>query len=177
MRSAVARDFSWVLASFGHTPWQRTVSPGATERAVQHVLDARSGYTRLTLWLNHRRHFILYLCPKARDALLSRPAQEESKMQSVFPLDSRKLRDFCKIAPVRNGSRRKAPGYILKFRCVNCGRPTASASYVCEGVVPEDRIRARIYEAKCECGWKGEACGVSAIQVQPIPDIKLKPKE
>ena len=101
-------------------------------------------------------------------------------MQSVFPLDSRKLRDFCKITPLKNGNSLdmtvKTPGYILKFRCVNCGRPTASASYLCEGVVPEDRIRARIYEAKCECGWKGEVCGVSALQVQPIPDIKLKPQ-
>ena len=105
-------------------------------------------------------------------------------MESVFPLDSRKLRDFCKMTPTKNirvnrgldMTVLKTPGYILKFRCVNCGRSTASASYDCEGVVPEDRIRARIYEAKCECGWKGEVCGVSAIQVQPISDIKLKPQ-
>ena len=38
-----------MLASSGHTAWQRTVSPGDTDRAVQQVLDARSGYTRLTL--------------------------------------------------------------------------------------------------------------------------------
>ncbi len=31
-------------------------------------------------------------------------------MQSVFPLDSRKLRDFCKITPVKNGSLSKALG-------------------------------------------------------------------
>jgi hypothetical protein len=101
-------------------------------------------------------------------------------MQSVFRLDSRKLGDFCKISPNKNireygsfnmtGS--KTPGYILKFRCFNCGSPNASASYVCEGIVPENRIRSRIYEAKCECGWKGEVCGVSAIQIQPISDIK-----
>ena len=105
-------------------------------------------------------------------------------MQSVFPLDSRKLRDFCKITHTKNIRKNgildmtgiKTPGYILKFRCANCGRPSAFASYVCEGVVPEDRIRARIYEAKCECGWKGEVCGVSALQVQPIPDIEVKPQ-
>jgi hypothetical protein len=57
-------------------------------------------------------------------------------MQSVFPIDNRKLRDFWKISPNKNirenGSLNmtdsKTPGYILKFRCFNCGSPNAGRS-------------------------------------------------
>jgi hypothetical protein len=71
----------------------------------------------------------------------------------------------------------KTPGYILKFRCVNCGRPEASASYACEGVPADDQIKARIYEANCQsCGWKGSVCGICAIQIHPTPDLKRKPQ-
>jgi hypothetical protein len=106
-------------------------------------------------------------------------------MQSVFPLDSHRLRDFYKTSRSKKFRETrgfdmtgiKTPGYILKFRCINCGRPEASASYASEGVIPDDQIKSHIYEANCEsCGWKGAVCGFSAIQVHPTPDLKLKPQ-
>jgi len=55
---------------------------------------------------------------------------------------------------------------LLAFRCVNCGRKEASAKDSFEGEVPEGQIRARIYQASCRsCGWKGEVCGFSAIEI------------
>jgi hypothetical protein len=41
-------------------------------------------------------------------------------------------------------------GYILKFRCVDCGKHEVSADYPCEGVMHMDQIKARIYEAHCK---------------------------
>jgi hypothetical protein len=32
-------------------------------------------------------------------------------------------------------------GYILKFRCVYCGRHEVSADYPCEGVMPIDKSK------------------------------------
>lgn len=97
-------------------------------------------------------------------------------MRSVLPLEGGKLREFFK-------TRKKFPetvrtrGYILTFRCINCGTPEASASFGCEGIVPFDQIEARIYEANCEsCGWKGAVCGVSAIEIHPTPDLRIKPQ-
>jgi Fe-S-cluster-containing hydrogenase component 2 len=107
-------------------------------------------------------------------------------MQSVFPLDTRRLREFYKTSRSQKFRKTrsfdmtamKTPGYILTFRCVNCGRLEACTHYACERAVSDDQIRARIYEANCEgCGWKGVVCGVSAIQIHPTPDLKLKPQE
>jgi MinD superfamily P-loop ATPase len=99
-------------------------------------------------------------------------------MQSVFPLDSGKLREFYKTSRSKKfPDAVKTCGYILTFRCVNCGRPEASASFACEAVMPNDQIEARIYEANCEsCGWKAAVCGLSAIEIHPTPDLKLKPQ-
>jgi hypothetical protein len=106
------------------------------------------------------------------------PAQGQIKMQNSFPLDKGKLREFYKTCGNKNfPETSRTRGYILMFRCVNCGRPEASASLASEGVVPCDQIEARIYEANCEsCGWKGAVCGFSAIEIHPTPDLKLKPQ-
>jgi len=49
-------------------------------------------------------------------------------------------------------------GYILTFCCVNCGKPEIFAQYPSEDVVPEDQIRARIYQVGCNyCGWRGDS--------------------
>jgi hypothetical protein len=62
--------------------------------------------------------------------------------------------------------RRETQGYILTFRCINCGRHEALAQYPTEEVEPEEQIRARIYRVSCSaCGWRGEACGISAIDI------------
>jgi hypothetical protein len=61
---------------------------------------------------------------------------------------------------------RKTRGYVLTFRCINCGRHEVFADYPSEGVEPENRIRGRIYKVTCySCGWSGDACGVSAIGI------------
>ena len=63
-------------------------------------------------------------------------------------------------------SRETHRGYILIFRCINCGRPEAFALYPTEGIEPYEQIRARIYQVRCSsCGWHGEACGVSASNI------------
>ena len=60
----------------------------------------------------------------------------------------------------------KTHGYVLTFRCVNCGRHEVFGDYATDKVEPEDRIRGRIYEVTCySCGWSGEACGQSAIRI------------
>jgi hypothetical protein len=66
-------------------------------------------------------------------------------------------------------------GYILTFCCVNCGKPEIFAQYPSEDVVPEDQIRARIYQVGCNyCGWRGDACGISAIRVSHATKLKAK---
>ena len=61
---------------------------------------------------------------------------------------------------------RKIRGYVLTFRCINCGRHEVFADYPTEEVEREDSIRGRIYEVTCHsCGWSGDACGVSAIRI------------
>ena len=99
-------------------------------------------------------------------------------MQSIFPLDGGKLREFYEISRSKRFSATPTiRGYCLTFRCVNCGRPEASASFASEDAVPDDQIKARIYEANCEsCGWKGSVCGVSVVVIHPVPDLKLKPQ-
>ena len=47
----------------------------------------------------------------------------------------------------------KTHGYVLTFRCINCGRHEVFADYPTEGVEPENRIRGRIYKVTCySCG-------------------------
>ena len=59
-------------------------------------------------------------------------------------------------------------GYVLKFRCVYCGRHEVS-------VVPMDEIKARIYEGRCKaCGWNGKVCGDSAVQIYYSLGLKVK---
>ncbi len=66
-------------------------------------------------------------------------------------------------------------GYVLKFRCVYCGRHEVSVEYPCEGVVPMDEIKSRIYEANCKaCGWNGKVCGISAVQIYYSLGLKVK---
>ena len=68
-------------------------------------------------------------------------------------------------------------GYVLKFRCVYCGRHEVSVEYPCEGVVPMDEIKARIYEGRCKaCGWNGKVCGDSAVQIYYSLGLRLKVK-
>jgi heterodisulfide reductase subunit A-like polyferredoxin len=68
-------------------------------------------------------------------------------------------------------------GYVLKFRCVYCGRHEVSVEYPCEGVLPMDEIKARIYEGRCcACGWNGEVCGDSAVQIYYSLRLRLKVK-
>ena len=56
--------------------------------------------------------------------------------------------------------------YSLTFRCINCGRNEASATYSSDTAVAEEQVKVRIYRVSCTaCGWKGEACGFSAIRV------------
>jgi heterodisulfide reductase subunit A-like polyferredoxin len=56
--------------------------------------------------------------------------------------------------------------YSLTFRCVNCGEHEVVAGYQSEDALTEDVLRARIYQTSCKaCGWKGSACGFSAIQI------------
>jgi transcription elongation factor Elf1 len=72
---------------------------------------------------------------------------------------------------------RKISGYILTFRCVNCGAYEASASFLSEDVLPEEQITSRIYEAHCaSCGWTGEFCGVSAAKIHRTTDLKATAK-
>jgi hypothetical protein len=65
-------------------------------------------------------------------------------------------------------------GYILKFRCVYCGRHEVSADYPCEGM-PIDQIKARLYEANCKAwSWNSKVCGVSAVQIYYSLGLKVK---
>ena len=70
---------------------------------------------------------------------------------------------------------RETDGYILTFRCINCGRQEAFALYPTEGVEPYERIRARIYQVRCSsCGWHGEACGVSATNISHSMELETR---
>ena len=64
-------------------------------------------------------------------------------------------------------------GYVLTFRCINCGKHEVFANYPTEHIIPEDRIRGRIYQVSCEsCGWNGDACGLSAISISHTTVLK-----
>lgn len=72
-------------------------------------------------------------------------------------------------------TRTETGGYVLKFRCVYCGRHEVSVEYPCEGVVPMGEIKSQIYEANCKaCGWNGKVCGVSAVQIYYSLGLKAK---
>ena len=69
----------------------------------------------------------------------------------------------------------EARGYILTFRCVNCGKHEVFANYPCEDMVGEDQIRARIYQVSCiSCGWRGDACGLSAVHISHTTELKAR---
>lgn len=56
--------------------------------------------------------------------------------------------------------------YVLTFRCVNCDRQELSANYSSDCAMREIELRSRIYQVYCKgCGWKGEACGLSAVNI------------
>lgn len=66
-------------------------------------------------------------------------------------------------------------GYILTFRCVNCGKHEVFARHTSEGVLQEDQVRARIYEVSCaSCGWRGDACGLSALHISHATELKAR---
>jgi hypothetical protein len=70
---------------------------------------------------------------------------------------------------------RETDGYILTFRCINCGRHEAIARYPTETFEPEEELRARIYHAICSsCGWKGDACGVSATDIAHSMELETR---
>ena len=70
---------------------------------------------------------------------------------------------------------RETQGYILTFRCINCGRHEALALYPAERIEPEEKIRARIYHVSCSsCGWNGDACGVSATNISHSTELEAK---
>jgi Fe-S-cluster-containing hydrogenase component 2 len=69
----------------------------------------------------------------------------------------------------------KTQGYVLAFRCVNCGKHEVFASYPTEGIEPENQIRGRIYQVSCNsCGWNGDACGLSAIRISHTMELKAR---
>ena len=69
----------------------------------------------------------------------------------------------------------KVPGYILRFRCVNCGKQELRANYLSGELLAEDKIRARIYQVICSsCGWRGNACGVSATHISHTTELRVR---
>jgi ribosomal protein S27E len=69
----------------------------------------------------------------------------------------------------------EARGYVLTFRCINCGKHEVFGNYPTEHIIPEDRIRGRIYQVRCNsCGWSGDACGLSAICVSQLTERKAR---
>jgi Pyruvate/2-oxoacid:ferredoxin oxidoreductase delta subunit len=58
-------------------------------------------------------------------------------------------------------------GYILTFRCLNCGRHEAFANVLSNIVLSDEQVKTQILEATCKgCGWTGEVCGVSAVRIE-----------
>jgi ribosomal protein S27E len=69
----------------------------------------------------------------------------------------------------------KTRGYVVTFRCIKCGNHEVFADYPTEHIIPEDRIRDRIYQVRCNsCGWSGDACGHSAIDISQRTELKAK---
>lgn len=70
---------------------------------------------------------------------------------------------------------REIHGYILTFRCINCGQYEVFARHPSDGDLAEEQIRERIYEVSCRsCGWKGDACGISASSISETNELKAK---
>jgi Pyruvate/2-oxoacid:ferredoxin oxidoreductase delta subunit len=66
-------------------------------------------------------------------------------------------------------------GYLLTFRCLNCGRHEAFASFSSEVPISEEDVKTRILEAVCRgCGWKGQVCGVSAVRIDETTKADVK---
>jgi hypothetical protein len=66
----------------------------------------------------------------------------------------------------------KTQGYILMFRCINCGKHEVFANYPSTDLVTEDQIRARIYQVSYNsCGRSGDACGLSAIHISHTTEL------
>jgi len=69
----------------------------------------------------------------------------------------------------------KTQGYVLTFRCTNCGKHEVFARYPTDGIEREDQIRGRLYQVSCEsCGWNGDACGLSAIRISHMTELKAR---
>jgi|SRR6516164_3992120 len=69
----------------------------------------------------------------------------------------------------------KTQGYVLTFRCINCGKHEVFAQYPTESIEFEEQIRARIYQVRCNsCGWSGDACGLSAIRMLHTTELKAR---
>ena len=61
---------------------------------------------------------------------------------------------------------RTAHRYTLTFRCIHCGKYEASANFRSDQAEFSNQLKARIYRVQCaRCGWKGEACGLSAVRI------------
>ena len=71
--------------------------------------------------------------------------------------------------------KRPVSGYVLTFRCINCGKHEVFANYSTDEVEPEDRIRGRVYKVSSNsCGWNADACGLSAIRISHTAERKGK---
>jgi ferredoxin len=70
----------------------------------------------------------------------------------------------------------KTHWYILTFRCLYSGRTDVFTKISFEREVLEEQIRARIYQVNCKsCGWNGEVCGFSAIEISDtVEEMKIE---
>jgi hypothetical protein len=63
--------------------------------------------------------------------------------------------------------------YILRFRCLSCGKHDVFAYQLAEETSLEEYIRARMYQVSCNaCGWKGSVCGFSAVRISQISELR-----
>ena len=69
----------------------------------------------------------------------------------------------------------KTQGYVLTFRCINCGKFEVFARYPSEGIESEEQTGARTFQVSCNsCGWNGDACGLSAIRISHTTELKAR---
>ena len=72
----------------------------------------------------------------------------------------------------------KIRGYVLIFRCIKCGNNEVCADYPTEHIIPEQRIRDRINQVRCNsCGWNGDVCGLSAVCVSHTQEPKARDRD
>lgn len=65
--------------------------------------------------------------------------------------------------------------YNLTFRCLQCGRYDAWTNFRSDRVEREEKIKSRIYCVQCAgCGWKGEACGFSAVRILRYKSVEMR---